>query len=291
MEDKYEFESAEYRIAAIELKAIAYDIVATISKRKKELIKTTKNDEEKKKNLAELNNRNDNLLMLTNQIEEQLEALDSLDKQMKKIDFKTEEKSPKPLIESNKAQEEKKTIVINENPVVQKKEIIIPEEEPEEEFDTEIEPEQHQTTSIEQAKEDQPKKIISEISPQPTIPSSPKIPTPIEMNTQPVKRQFQKTTKNMSKAIMVKPNQLENLRKSRINQEQQLVEKGVFLPLIQNIPKNIIEETQPLKKELPDDVERKVEDLTVKANIYYNEGEIDKAQELYDQIKALTNQN
>lgn len=48
MEDKYEFESAEYRIAAIELKAVAYDIVATISKRKTELMKTTKNEEEKK---------------------------------------------------------------------------------------------------------------------------------------------------------------------------------------------------------------------------------------------------
>ena len=37
--------------------------------------------------------------------------------------------------------------------------------------------------------------------------------------------------------------------------------------------------------------ERQIEDLTVKANIYYNEGEIDKAQELYDQIKKLMNQN
>ena len=39
-----------------------------------------KNEEEKKQRLTELNNRNDNLLMLTNQLEEQLEALDSLDK-------------------------------------------------------------------------------------------------------------------------------------------------------------------------------------------------------------------
>lgn len=289
MEDKYEFESAEYRIAAIELKAIAYDIVATISKRKTELMKTTKNEEEKKQRLTELNNRNDNLLMLTNQLEEQLEALDSLDKEMKKRDL--EEKSSKPLALSNKDLEEKKAIVINANPIEQEKEIIIPEEKPEEEFDTEIEPEQHQPISIEKTNEEQQKNITTEISPQTAFSSSPKIPTPVGANTQPVKRKFQKTTKNISKAIMVKPNQLENLRKSRINQEQKLVEKGIFLPLMQNLQKNMIEEPQPLKKELPDDIERKIEDLTVKANIYYNEGEIDKAQELYDQIKALTNQN
>lgn len=289
MEDKYEFESAEYRIAAIELKAIAYDIVATISKRKTELMKTTKNEEEKKQRLTELNNRNDNLLMLTNQLEEQLEALDSLDKEMKKRDL--EEKSSKPLALSNKDLEKKKAIVINANHIEQEKEIIIPEEEPEEEFDTEIEPEQHQPISIEKTNEEQQKNITTEISPQTAFSSSPKIPTPVGANTQPVKRKFQKTTKNISKAIMVKPNQLENLRKSRINQEQKLVEKGIFLPLMQNLQKNMIEEPQPLKKELPDDIERKIEDLTVKANIYYNEGEIDKAQELYDQIKALTNQN
>ena len=289
MEDKYEFESAEYRIAAIELKAVAYDIVATISKRKTELMKTTKNEEEKKQRLTELNNRNDNLLMLTNQLEEQLEALDSLDKEMKKRDL--EEKSSKPLALSNKDLEKKKAIVINANPIEQEKEIIIPEEEPEEEFDTEIEPEQHQPISIEKTNEEQQKNITTEISPQTAFSSSPKIPTPVGANTQPVKRKFQKTTKNISKAIMVKPNQLENLRKSRINQEQKLVEKGIFLPLMQILQKNMIEEPQPLKKELPDDIERKIEDLTVKANIYYNEGEIDKAQELYDQIKALTNQN
>ena len=289
MEDKYEFESAEYRIAAIELKAIAYDIVAAISKRKTELMKATKNEEEKKQRLTELNNRNDNLLMLTNQLEEQLEALDSLDKEMKKRDL--EEKSSKPLALSNKDLEKKKAIVINANPIEQEKEIIIPEEEPEEEFDTEIEPEQHQPISIEKTNEEQQKNITTEISPQTAFSSSPKIPTPVGANTQPVKRKFQKTTKNISKAIMVKPNQLENLRKSRINQEQKLVEKGIFLPLMQNLQKNMIEEPQPLKKELPDDIERKIEDLTVKANIYYNEGEIDKAQELYDQIKALTNQN
>ena len=289
MEDKYEFESAEYRIAAIELKAVAYDIVATKSKRKTELMKTTKNEEEKKQRLTELNNRNDNLLMLTNQLEEQLEALDSLDKEMKKRDL--EEKSSKPLALSNKDLEEKKAIVINANPIEQEKEIIIPEEEPEEEFDTEIEPEQHQPISIEKTNEEQQKNITTEISPQTAFSSSPKIPTPVGANTQSVKRKFQKTTQNISKAIMVKPNQLENLRKSRINQEQKLVEKGIFLPLMQNLQKNMIEEPQPLKKELPDDIERKIEDLTVKANIYYNEGEIDKAQELYDQIKALTNQN
>lgn len=84
---------------------------------------------------------------------------------------------------------------------------------------------------------------------------------------------------------MVRPNQLENLRKSRLYQEQLLISKGLF--------QSPTETTEPIPKpeqtpkELPDNIERQIEDLTVKANIYYNEGELDKAQELYDQIKAL----
>lgn len=102
------------------------------------------------------------------------------------------------------------------------------------------------------------------------------------------KKRFQKMTKSLSKAIMVKPSQLQNLRKSHEYQEQLLADQGIFEKQEANeeVKKPITEGP----KELPDDVERQIEDLTVKANIYYNEGEIDKAQELYDKIKELNEQ-
>ena len=99
-------------------------------------------------------------------------------------------------------------------------------------------------------------------------------------------KRFQKTTKEVSKAIMVRPNQLENLRKSRIHQEQILAAKGLLPEVTEQEQEEI---KQQVPKELPD-VERKIEDLTVKASIYYNEGELDKAQELYDEIKELNKQ-
>lgn len=101
-------------------------------------------------------------------------------------------------------------------------------------------------------------------------------------------KRFQKMTKNLSKAIMVKPSQLQNLRKSHEYQEQLLANLGIFEKTeASEEAKNPITEGP---KELPDDVERQIEDLTVKANIYYNEGEVDKAQELYDKIKELNEQ-
>ena len=83
---------------------------------------------------------------------------------------------------------------------------------------------------------------------------------------------------------MVRPNQLQNLKNSKEEQENILADLGVF-------PKSSKKEIKVVKQEvtpqIPDDVERKIEDLTVKANIYYNEGETEKAQELYDEIKEL----
>lgn len=97
-------------------------------------------------------------------------------------------------------------------------------------------------------------------------------------------KQFIKTSKKESKAIMVRPNQLQNLKNSKEEQENILADLGVF-------PKSSKKEIKVVKQEvtpqIPDDVERKIEDLTVKANIYYNEGETEKAQELYDEIKEL----
>lgn len=287
MDERYEFENAEYRIASIELKAIAYDVVTAISKRKTELIQKTTAKEEIENLLTELNNKSDNLLVLTNQIEESLEALDNLDKQIKRLNFEKKEEVPKPLLQPKEEPKEKETVVIK--PIAEKKPLIIPEEEPEEEYDTEVEP--APAVTIELPKEELPIQIKKEVSTQALAPTPIQISTPVDQNTVTTKKQFQKTTKNMSKAIMVKPNQLVNLRKSRTNQEQKLITKGIFLPSSINNPEGHIGSNQPIKQALPDDVERQIEDLTVKANIYYNEGETAKAQELYNQIKALSNQN
>ena len=88
---------------------------------------------------------------------------------------------------------------------------------------------------------------------------------------------------------MVRQSQLENLRKSRIRQENLLKEKGVFTgeEEIEQVQSQVVGTE---KKVLPDAVERQIEDLTVKANIYYNEGETEKAQELYNQIRELSKQ-
>lgn len=134
-------------------------------------------------------------------------------------------------------------------------------------------------------KEPQPREQVQETSQTPQVESS-KAESSKKEST--VKKRFQKMTKNLSKAIMVKPSQLQNLRKSHEYQEQILANLGIFEKTeASEEAKNPITEGP---KELPDDVERQIEDLTVKANIYYNEGEVDKAQELYDKIKELNEQ-
>lgn len=134
-------------------------------------------------------------------------------------------------------------------------------------------------------KEPQPSEQVQETSQTPQVEPSK---TESSKKESTVKKRFQKMTKNLSKAIMVKPSQLQNLRKSHEYQEQILANLGIFEKTeASEEAKNPITEGT---KELPDDVERQIEDLTVKANIYYNEGEVDKAQELYDKIKELNEQ-
>lgn len=134
-------------------------------------------------------------------------------------------------------------------------------------------------------KEPQPREQVQETSQTPQVEPSK---TESSKKESTVKKRFQKMTKNLSKAIMVKPSQLQNLRKSHEYQEQILANLGIFEKTeAGEEAKNPITEGP---KELPDDVERQIEDLTVKANIYYNEGEVDKAQELYDKIKELNEQ-
>ena len=134
-------------------------------------------------------------------------------------------------------------------------------------------------------KEPQPREQVQETSQTPQVEPSK---TESSKKESTVKKRFQKMTKNLSKAIMVKPSQLQNLRKSHEYQEQILANLGIFEKTeASEEAKNPITEGP---KELPDDVERQIEDLTVKANIYYNEGEVDKARELYDKIKELNEQ-
>lgn len=134
-------------------------------------------------------------------------------------------------------------------------------------------------------KEPQPREQVQETSQTPQVEPSK---TESIKKESTAKKRFQKMTKNLSKAIMVKPSQLQNLRKSHEYQEQLLANLGIFEKTeASEEAKNPITEGP---KELPDDVERQIEDLTVKANIYYNEGEVDKAQELYDKIKELNEQ-
>lgn len=292
MEDRYEFESADYRSAALELKAIAYDVIAKISKKKVELLQQNPNKTEIESILTELNNRNDNLLVLTSKLEEELEALDKIEKEAKgkssnqKIPVQV--KQPAPVIpQPEPAKIEPKPQIVIKPKEEQQKEITVPEEEPVEEYDTEIEEKEEQTPPIELPKEQPEKKTTPEITAEQTQIAK----QPVTNAASSIKKKFQKTTKNISKAIMVRPNQLDNLRASRPRQEQILIDKGIF-PLSTETSQEL--NTVPKKSSkpvLPDDVERKIEDLTVKANIYYNEGEIDKAQELYDQIKKLMNQN
>lgn len=195
----------------------------------------------------------DEIINLTEKIEKQLELLDSLEEEK---EIKEEKTSPQP------PEEKPKEEPIPEKSVEEKKDVIQKIEAPQEEK-----------------------------QPEEKEPSPPVETTPIVAN-QPTsaKKQFKKTIKNLSKAIMVKQNQLENLRNSRTRQEQLVATKG-FFDQVEKDSSNVIEQNPVVKKPLPDNVEREIEDLTVKANIYYNEGEIEKAQELYDRIKELNQPN
>lgn len=202
----------------------------------------------------------DELINLTEKMEKQLELLDSLEESQEKG---KEEKNSPPLQEekNNKEPIPEKRIEKPKNDSIQKIEVSQEEKQPMKE---EVTPSEEKS-----------------VEPTPSVPNTPSIPS---------KKQFQKTTKNLSKAIMVKQSQLENLRNSRTRQEQLLATQGIFEQIEKDNSK-VSEEKTVIKKSLPDDVERQIEDLTVKANIYYNEGEIEKAQELYDKIKELNQTN
>ena len=332
MDDIYEFENPKYRVASMQIKAIAYDIVIEITMKKME----ASNSEELKNKLT---NINDKLIELTESLEEQLEALDECEQELENLNDekkvvsspketpivknevpqpieKQEEKIPEPV--EQEPQEEpmitSKTVKIApiEEPSSEKKEenleqpkvevqeekkVTIPSE-PEitpkvvedtsqnkkEEKEVKV-PEEKQTINIQPALEIKaaPNLTLEEETPNLDFP---KVVATAETHQL---KQFKKTTKALSKAIMVRQSQLENLRNSRIRQENLLKEKGIFTGE-EEIEQAQSQVVRTEKKVLPDAVERQIEDLTVKANIYYNEGETEKAQELYNQIRALSKQ-
>lgn len=335
MDELYEFKNSEYRLATMQLKAIAYDIVTGISRKKPEL-------EENKALLKELITISDKVIKLTDALGDELQKLDQLEDPIKIKDtdrlkatsdimniksvmteFPIEERSHVQLntegekekndqtkiklddisisknqhIEHSKKKEEKtQSIAPPTETNLEKGQFVIPLSA----FKNNIQKDINKTSDTPEEKDSQDETsnvaLVPDISIKPTsIPTmkEEKI-SGIQQTTKQTneymsitKKILQKMTKNLSKAIMVKPNQLENLRKSRKYQEQLLANQGLFGSVAETNEETKINK---ISKQLPDEIERQIEDLTVKANVYYNEGETEKAQELYDKIRELNEQ-
>lgn len=297
MDDVYEFENSEYRLASMQIKAIAYDVMTGITRKKGVL----KNKDIPTEVLNRLTLISDRIVELTDSLEEELQKLDQTientnEKQLETtlnnmnqstIEVKeTPEELPKPEAIIQKEFKEENNITSLQQPKVEMNNV--QENEPVEEPQT-----QKIDKSITTSKSGLTENQESEISHSPEMNEVEETDSPMNATTvqEPIKesakKRLQKTTKSLSKAIMVRPNQLQNLRKSRRFQEQLLAKQGVFEKTDQ--AEEIIPITQE-SQQLPDEIERQIEDLTVKANIYYNEGEVDKAQELYDKIRKLNEQ-
>lgn len=297
MDDVYEFENSEYRLASMQIKAIAYDVMTGITRKKGVL----KNKDIPTEVLNRLTLISDRIVELTDSLEEELQKLDQTientnEKQLETtlnnmnqstIEVKeTPEELPKPEAIIQKEFKEENNITPLQQPKVEMNNV--QENEPVEEPQT-----QKIDKSITTSKSGLTENQESEISHSPEMNEVEETDSPMNATTvqetikEFAKKRLQKTTKSLSKAIMVRPNQLQNLRKSRRFQEQLLAKQGVFEKADQ--AEEIIPITQR-SQQLPDEIERQIEDLTVKANIYYNEGEVDKAQELYDKIRKLNEQ-
>lgn len=271
MDDIYEFKNNEYRLACMQIKATAYDIVTGIMRKKTA-------------NLDELFKIRDRIVELTDSFERELEKLDAEEESVKQQtsgDEKAQELAQQPT--------EKKEDDLNLS--INNIELPSAESMSKKEKKQETGLEESNVTPIEQSMDSQTSSGSVELTPiTPTKDKPGQQQNDVEQKpeTTPLaKKKFKKTTKQVSKAIMVRPNQLANLRNSRQFQEQILAKQGIFAIAERIQQQQLINKNS---KELPDEVERKIEDLTVKANVYYNEGEIEKAQELYDKIRELNNQ-
>lgn len=114
---------------------------------------------------------------------------------------------------------------------------------------------------------------------------------------------FQKTTKIVTKAILVRQDQLTKLKASRAKQKQIITAMGIFngyrymVPVVnkmndtlqnEKLKEQTLAQEMGLNDENYQDVERQIEDLMVKANIYSSEGETEKAENLYNKINELS---
>jgi len=77
VDDIYEFENSEYRLASMQIKAIAYDVVTGISKKKTILKK--KNDNEASSLAQKLATISDRIIEITDSLEEELQKLDQIE--------------------------------------------------------------------------------------------------------------------------------------------------------------------------------------------------------------------
>lgn len=275
MDDIYEFENTKHRKASVQIKAIAYDLMMELTEKKKELLKNKSSNSNKL--IDQLNSISDQFFQIIKDFENQLEILDQYEETLKSLELKSTEVS-RIGVESKSLPIKDQFVVENQTPIIKKN----PEE-----------MSKDSNNEIEKVK-DLPDLKIAEALPQEIEneedddyeDSLDATKEPAIVNAKP--KVFYKKSKNMSKAIMVKPNQLLNLKNSLYSQEEILVNKGIFSSSgISSIEtkKNTLE--QPIKPVLPDDVERQIEDLTVKASIYYNEGDTAKAEELYRKINEL----
>lgn len=111
---------------------------------------------------------------------------------------------------------------------------------------------------------------------------------------------FRKITKTATKAILVRKEQLEKLAQSKLEQKKVVELLGVFEGVAQfqqtqealeqkaqALDNRINATVQGMAEDKSIDKERQIEDLMVKANVYYNAGETEKAKALYDQIGVL----
>ena len=275
MDDIYEFENTKHRKASVQIKAIAYDLMMELTEKKKELLKNKSSNSNEL--IDQLNSISDQFFQIIKDFENQLEILDQYEETLKSLELEPTEVS-RIGVESKSLPIKDQFVVENQTPIIKKN----PEE-----------MSKDSNNEIEKVK-DLPDLKIAEALPQEIEneedddyeDSLDATKEPALVNAKP--KVFYKKSKNMSKAIMVKPNQLLNLKNSLYSQEEILVNKGIFSSSgISSIEtkKNTLE--QPIKPVLPDDVERQIEDLTVKASIYYNEGDTAKAEELYRKINEL----
>lgn len=291
MEQEHEFIDGRYNKAVIGLKASLFDIVELENNKTKKLtnqMEQETNQElkaELSKQIEEQKQTLDHILANTDEIIKDIELLDSRNTEL--TNFKANEIGNKVLqIEDESINNTLKQDLEENN---------------KEQAEINEETEQKIDEVVEQGNVTEEEKTSSE--PVLNIETENKNQDPTN-NNENNKLAFTKSTKNITKAILVKQNQLENLKSSVEKQEKTLETLGLFegYNYFENTKKALstsLEKEKNLEAELklvetptdPDQIDRLIEDYTVKANIYNSEGETEKAQILFAKIEELKKQN